>query len=266
MCQPGLPTPQGDGQALVARASTPVMRDHDPKVMARVEAERLRDPDNCQREYFAEFMSAGSSSFFDSDSIADSVDEDRARAPLQRTEAVGCGADIGLVKDSSAIVAIAADGHMMRLVEHLELRPARKQPLKLSDVIKQFAEVCRRHKVTSFMADGFSREAAKEWSVEYGVSIADAPAGALGKYETYVALRQALLERRLVLPNDPRVLSQLRAVQRKPLAGGTFQISTPRRIGNAHGDVVSALVLGAHAVNGGMVDYGALYRSNPNGF
>ena len=35
----------------------------------------------------------------------------------------------------------------------------------------------------------------------------------------------------------------------KPVPGGGWKISSPRRSGQGHGDIVSALVLGVHAAN-----------------
>jgi hypothetical protein len=54
-------------------------------------------------------------------------------------------------------------------------------------------------------------------------------------------LQKLLRERRLRLPNHPRLLAQLRAIVCQPLSGGGYRISSPRRAG-AHGDLVSALV------------------------
>jgi hypothetical protein len=49
----------------------------------------------------------------------------------------------------------------------------------------------------------------------------------------------------------PRLIAQLRAVSSTPIAAGGIRITSPRRVGQAHGDIVSALVLGCWAAKEG---------------
>ncbi len=236
--------------AIVAQASTLVMRDNDPHNVAKVEAERQRDPDNAAREFDAQFMVTGGSLLFDPQSITDAID-DSATGARGADEGISCGADLGLIKDSSAIAVVAAREEKLRLLELVELRPTREAPLKLSAVIGAFAEICTRHGASSFMADGHAREPAREYTDRHGIEITSAPEGREAKYSSYIALRQAFSERRIRIPNHPRLLVQLRAVKKKPMTGGTFAIFTPRRAGLAHGDLVSALVLAVWSVGPG---------------
>src|SRR5579883_2032034 len=50
---------------------------------------------------------------------------------------------------------------------------------------------------------------------------------------------------KLQLPPSARLTAQLKAVTSTPLPGGGIRITSPRRAGQGHGDIVSALVLGA---------------------
>jgi hypothetical protein len=62
--------------------------------------------------------------------------------------------------------------------------------------------------------------------------------------------KQLLVEGKLILPNNPRLLSQLREVSAKATAG-TISISSPRKATGEHGDLVSALVAAVSGVKGG---------------
>lgn len=244
-------------RAIVAKAPTLVMRDGDPLLAAAIEAERERDPDNAAREFDAEFMSSGGGLFFDSHSIDDSIDDGLLLPVLTLLpgERVGLGADIGLVKDSSAIVALGAMGLRakahFRVMQILEMRPEKRSPLKLSAVVASFASQCRAYRAPGFMADGYAREPAKEYASTEQIQIYSRPEGPTAKFDTHVALREAFRDRRIGIPRHPRLLAQLRAVQAKPMPGGLWKISSPRRIGLAHGDLVSALVLAHHSNAGG---------------
>jgi hypothetical protein len=93
------------------------------------------------------------------------------------------------------------------------------------------------------IVDGHYAESVREHLATHGMTLLAAPAGDAGKAETYVEARKILHEGRLRLPNDPRLLMQLRQVTSKPMAGGRLSISSPRRPGGGHGDLGSALVL-----------------------
>lgn len=164
------------------------------------------------------------------------------------------GGDLGLTRDSSTLAIVATHGEDLALVELLECRPEKGAPLKLSEVIATFAGVLREHGLSSFMADGWSREPAREHATREGVAIEDAPAGRNGKTQAYLATRDALREGTLRLPNEARLRAQLRSIRARPIAGGSLDISAPRRSG--HGDLVSSLVLAVwQARQGGPVIY-----------
>lgn len=236
--------------AVVAKASTLIMRDHDPAIAASIEVERQRDPDNALREFDAEFMATGGSLFFDARSIEDAIDDD-LHLPVSKLldrEKGAAGADIGLVRDASALVSVGArsisGATMLRVLSLIERKPEKGKPLKLSTVIADFAGELRRYGISSFVADGHAREPAREWAEAEKIEIEARPEGPNAVFDTFVSLRQAFTDRRIRLPRHPRLLAQLRAVTVKPAAGGRWQVIQPRRAGNSHGDIVSALVLG----------------------
>ncbi len=153
------------------------------------------------------------------------------------------GADIGLVNDPSVLAGVDDARGYLQLVELVEMKPRKGAPLRLSAVIERFAAVMKRYCATTFLADGHVREPAREFAEQHGVTIAAAPEGQKGKAESYIACRKAMAEGRLRIPDHTRLRAQLASVISRPLPGGGLGITTPRRAGLAHGDLVSALVL-----------------------
>jgi hypothetical protein len=134
-----------------------------------------------------------------------------------------------------------------------EQRPAKGSPLKPSSVVAAFASSMGRYGCRSLVADGHYREAVAEHLEAHALSLEASPEGADGKSEMFVAVRTALHEGRLELPDHPRLLAQLRAVVAKPLPGGGLAISSPRSATGGHGDIVSALCAAVHAATLGSV-------------
>ena len=51
------------------------------------------------------------------------------------------------------------------------------------------------------------------------------------------------------MPHHPRLEAQLRAVVSRPMPGGGYRITSPRRPDGSHGDLVSAVVLATWAAS-----------------
>ncbi|MDE2106702.1 MAG: hypothetical protein KGL39_56325 [Patescibacteria group bacterium] len=217
-----------------------------PSKAEDVSMERQRDPENARREFDAQFMTSGSGQYFDGNAIRQATVEyelPHARNPRYR---YAVGVDLGFKSDSSACVVAEFDGDHYRIAYAGELRPSEGQPLVPSEVIATFAQVAKSYGAQHIITDGHYREAVAEHLRTHGLAIIDAPAGATGKLETYARTRAVLHQGRLVLPNHPRLLSQLRAVTSRPTAGGGVSILSPRKPGGGHGDLVSSLVLAVH--------------------
>lgn len=226
--------------ALVASCPTLLMRP-DASTRAKVEAERRRDPDNAENEFDARFRRAGSTDFFDAATIDAAMQKAIVARPWARRAA---GGDLGLTADSSALAVADEHETEIGIIDLVELQPEPGTPLKLSEVIELFAETLAPHGLRSFMADGWSREAAREHAEKHKVEIEAAPGGRQGKVDAYLATRDALREGVLGLPDNARLRAQLRSIIARPVPGGGLAISAPRRGG--HGDLVSAIVLAVY--------------------
>lgn len=232
----------------------------DPDIIEMVEEAYEHDPDNAAREFGAVFPDSSASRFFSEGALERASDNDHVLPRAPRPGAtLTAGGDLGLVRNSACLVIAAhypqtvkhaSDGTTVitmpyvELVDVLELRPGTDEPLKLSAVCREFAERMTRWGVTQIMADGYNREAAREYLADAGIMIIDAPEGAGGKEQTYVDTRVKLREGRLLIPKEPkRLLLQLGEVQSKHGLRGRLSITSPKRPDGSHGDVASAFVL-----------------------
>jgi hypothetical protein len=151
------------------------------------------------------------------------------------------GCDFGFARNSSVLAVLEQVGAVFELVRLEEVKPARGEPLKPSKVGAQFQATMKACGCGRFAADGHYKESIKEHTS--GLVFDDAPAGQAGKASVFVQARSAMREGRIKLPNDPRLLKQLRQTVSKALPGGGLAISAPTWRGGEHGDLVSALVL-----------------------
>jgi hypothetical protein len=212
-----------------------------------VERERQRDPENCAREFDAQFMAIGSGLFFDASTVEQALDSSLSVVTtVAKNTRAAVGGDLGLVHDSSAAAAVHRHGDMHHVAELLELRPAKGAPLKLSHVCAEFASFAERHGRRLMYVDHHVLEPARE-HLPKGFWLEPVEGGQAPKVDRFVTTRNLLNERKVRIPAAyRRLVQQLKEVIAKPTPGGGLQIILPRRAG-AHGDLVSAFVLAAHA-------------------
>jgi hypothetical protein len=253
---------QAPTTALAAKAPTLVMRDNDATIAADVAAELERDPVNAEREFGAQFISAGSSLFFDAKAIDACVD-DRLTMPTtyDPTAWRAAGGDFGFESDSSALV-IGQSKNGRAWVAHIEEdRPQKGFPLKPSAVVGKYSASIHRFNDPTLLVDKHYFQAINEHAENNRVRIAAGPGGMQGNLEVHLAARDLINDRRIVLPRHPRLISQLKAVTSRPMPGGGLKVSSPRRRGGGgHGDIASAFVLMAWAINGATAGTNAVNR------
>lgn len=244
-----------DSPHLAAIATTPLMRAEHPEILALVEREMQERHDAARVEYLCEPPdTAGSSAAFPQ-ALIDSCTTLDIAPPLTGCAARALGADHAHVRDASALVACTKTSAGIFVAE-MRVIPS---PSKPSEVAAKFAEVGRLAK-TAIMLDGHQRPALAEHYATAQVPIIAAPEGAKGKAETYARVRELMAEGRIKLPHtdtspEARALhAQLAAVTCKPLPGGGWSFSSPRR-GGTHGDLVSAFVLAAWQLGRGDASY-----------
>lgn len=236
--------------AIVAHAPTLVLHDSE---MTRgiVERERLRDPDNAKREFDAQFMTSGTTVFFE-EAIIDAALTDE---PFEKRpgDAIAAGGDFGFRADSSACLKVALRGSWLHVYGGAECRPEEDKPLKPSKTVADFA-ACIAGDCGYLMADQHYREAIAEHLDTHGLAYAPAP---MQPAESYVRARMLLREGRVkihraMLPEGmaARLVRQLREVQGRPTSGGGMSIVHPRWATGGHGDIASAFVLALWQLSG----------------
>lgn len=208
-----------------------------------------RDEQIWRREFAAIPMGSMEASFFDHRVIDAAVVPGLVLplAPRPGVHITGAG-DLAFVRDSAALVFVHRTGEWIDDTSKYtvagihEMRPTAEAPLMPGEVMEQFAALLKQNGVDWFMADGHYRMTAVEHLRKHGLYFADAPEGQEGKAETYVRTRVVLHGNRLALPDDQRLIRQLKEITSRPTPGGGLSISSPRR-GGGHGDLVSGLVL-----------------------
>lgn len=234
------------GDTLVAHART-LMMNPSETVRSIVEVETRRDPDNAAREYDAQFMTSGTTVFFESKSVDDAVTDEPFE--VRPHDVIGAGGDFGFRSDSSALLMVAMRGDTLHLFDGTEERPTADAPLKPSKTVAAFAEKIAG-RCTYLMADRHYREAIAELLETHGLIYAPAP---LTPADTYVRARMLMREGRIMIhpmPFRDRLVQQMREVHGKPTSGGGMSIAHPRWATGGHGDLCAAFVLAVWFVSG----------------
>ncbi len=207
--------------------------------------ERERDPDNAAREWDGIPLSADSTLFFPPDAVERAIEHGRAMRldPLPGVAHYG-GSDLGFRKNSSALAIARWFGGKVELAYHEELRPPKGGSLKPSAVCEAFGRVCGDYGVDRLRGDGHYAETAREElnRCRPPVTYDDWNPSLEAKTEAFTAFRRLMQEGLLSLPDDKRLIAQIRRTQSKPVPGGKIQIQLPRQ-GQAHGDLLMAVVL-----------------------
>lgn len=214
-----------------------------------IDAERKRDPENAAREYDAVPLSSSSLAFFPKALIDAAMTAGPDTLEPNGAPHYG-GTDLGFRKNSSAVAFCRWEGSKVVLAYYDEKIPAKGQPLKPSEVCKDFGEQAIRYKCQSIRGDGIYRDTAEEHlgdmrgrageCVSYDTWHPTVPATA----QAFSEFRNLMAEGKLELPNDPRIRKQLEDTRVAKAQGGGTRIILPKH-GAAHGDVLMAIVLAA---------------------
>ena len=241
LTQPGRPH-----RAIAAHAPTLLLR---PAAREMVEGEAARSPENSRREHGAQFIPIGTSQMFDPIRIAEAVDPTlRLGRPTRADATRAVGADLGLVHDAAAAAAVERDPEGYAVLDYLEIF-ATAEKLLPSEVIDKMAGVAEAAGVDEVTGDSHAAPFMAEALWRRKIVFLQTPGGVTGNAELFGLTRDLLHERKLRLPNDPRLLQQLREVKKRPLPSGGFRVEQPRKATGGHGDIVSALVAAVWAAS-----------------
>ncbi|MFI5298935.1 MAG: plasmid mobilization protein [Polyangiales bacterium] len=221
--------------AVAVCAPTLIMRDNDPEIARLIDRERLRNPANAAREFDCLVSDSVGGAFFDPSTIALAVTTE----PIVPTRKYAtAGVDPAFVHDAFAFAVVERQGDLMVVVDLQIVAPERNRPLIPSVVMGTFARRAREFGCSIVATDSHRVSTVREHA-----AIANLATVVRNTEETMIALREILREGRLRIPNDKRLIAQLRGVTYRPRSGGGLTISSPRSREAGHGDLVSALAM-----------------------
>jgi hypothetical protein len=224
--------------ALVALAPSLVMRDNQADLAATREAEYAKSATDAAREFDC-IITDAEGVFFESTLVDQAVAGAR---PMARKQKGSSGIDLAFVNDSAAHVAVERQGHSVVVVHVDMVSPKKGKPLVPSEVCASFVEDARDIGCSALISDGYYIETTREHATKAGMQVVRSPVAAKDISSAFVYLRDLLREGLLVLPPDPRLVGQLKSVLSVPMPGGRIKPELPRRRGQGHADLVSALV------------------------
>lgn len=223
------------GPTLLLRDTTETRQARDD-AMASDPAKALREYDCVQADV------AGA--FFEASTVDAAIS---ATTPRARGYFVSVGADLAFVRDSSGCVHVERQmvGAVMKVViTHLDLQiPTPTKRLKPSEVCAKFVHEAREAGATAIVADGHYIETLREHAShpDVAMQLVEAPMTPADQSAAAVYLRDLLREDLMLLPNDPRLIGQLKSVLAQAMPGGKLRAILPRRAGVGHADLFAAL-------------------------
>jgi len=222
----------------------------DREEMAR---ERAADPDNAAREYDAIPFGAGTTRFFPNDAVEKCVNLTRQMTLPPRPGLHYCGADYGLTKNSATQAIARPDGGKAVLVYFDELRPTKEQSVSPALTVPRFLGKAIEYGCRTLLGDHYL---APLREIERAKFVATLPPDHRGNVpafeafdpnrdaqaELFAELRRRMQAGQVELPNDPRLLAQLKGTTVAHLPGGATKILLPKQ-GQSHGDILMAVAL-----------------------
>jgi phage terminase large subunit-like protein len=228
--------------SIVAVAPTLLMMPTD-EMKEAVKAMQLTEPERAQQEFFAKFMQGGVGSWFDPTSVEKCIDLDRKSDLEPNNHVINCaGCDLAFTKDNAALVIVQYKQGLFQFAFGKEHSPSADKPLLPSEIFSDFTDHMKRYHCDYGIADRFNEAPFREHLEKNGLSLINIPAGNDGKTEMYTRAKTLFREGRIAIPDNPRLIKQLKAVKAIPMSGGKLRIDHERRKGEGHGDLVSAFV------------------------
>ncbi|MEO7036920.1 MAG: hypothetical protein ABI548_23425 [Polyangiaceae bacterium] len=249
--------PTGGG-AIVARAKTERMRTDSPELLRSIAEARARDPHTTALESDAEWAVHGTGNAFDTDSLQ------RAKVEVAPsvTGQVSIGGDLGFVKDASSFAACQEGPNGVVIVlDVMELRPKKGEPLGLTSVMRRAAEFANSYHLNEILVDNHSLAQARD-SIEQArlnLRLKSVDESNAGRELRYTSAIQAFKDGRVLIPKHCHALTdQLARIIATPRTGGGHRFSVGRT-GGDHADSAMAFLLAAEPIIA-RLGGGALWR------
>lgn len=223
--------------AVVVRAPTWVMN---PRISeAQCRALSIDDRHFDQEYRVARFGALGEA-FLDEDALLQCVDDETCSRRPQGDRAIG--GDLGLVHDATAIVRVRVSYIMPHpgaipivhvIVEHVEQhRGERTRPLQLPAILDRFASIAKDRTCSGttapVMVDQHLGPEVIRGLAERGVKATQCPMNPMAQEKRWRLLADLIRSRRLHIPNNPELISQLSKLKVTQLASGAHKVEGRR--------------------------------------
>ena len=217
-----------DGLAAVGK--TRDMRPDSAELLERIGDEMLRDPTIAMRDY--ECIPIGREDAYFENLIVDARTVEQATS---RKERVTCAVDLAFVRDGCALVVLERHGDRLVQVREEFVQPTVHAPLQPSVIRDRFAGILLGHNGYHCAADVHEFASLCESFLPKGIQVTHAPT-AQQLVTAFAMTRDFLRDGKLdVLSHTARQLKSVRT-------NGRGEPEVPRRPGEGHADLVSALV------------------------
>jgi len=220
--------------ALAATASTLLMRDHDEHTTRIVTRERLRDPENAQREYEAIFTD-GAGTLLTSADVDASVDPVRSRPP--RSSCVyGMAIDVGLRHDATAIVVFHVEDlrredapplHTLIVDATARLLPQPSQRVRLEDIEHTIATLADSYNVSRVFGDVVYADAIGPFLRARGIRFEELSVSSPAQERRAMSCAARFSSRAIKLVDDPFLIRELKDLKVTRHSGGRVSIAAP---------------------------------------
>ncbi len=244
-----------DGYPSTVLAFHATSRQMNPALDRKLEARmRRRDPMKAQREYDAIPLSTESNLCFPPTTLELAINMRRPEhlpyAPFIEHYA---GADLGFRRNSSTLAIARPEQRLvngvMRAVAVLcwtdERIPKPGKPLVPGEVMQDFGRACQAYGVERIQADRVDFESAQENLAKLDgavVSMLEYDTSPENTAKTFIRCRELMAEGQIEIPNNPRLLGQIKRILLNHLSGGRTTVVLPKQ-GRAHGDLALAAIL-----------------------
>lgn len=216
---------------LVLRAPSALLN---PTIDAKLlERERKRGGELFyRREYLAEFTETSGTPFLDPEAVSRAVVAGAKEFAAASDDYVSSGLDLADRRDDCALAhACVRDIGSVRKVVVLSARLWRPDPKtghRVLTILGEMGEDCRRVGSGRSRGDQKSMSVAEQVLGTYGVSFTRVVTAGAGSEQAYRSFAALLNESRVVLPDDPELVRQLRRLEQKDTDGNRFLVEGGR--------------------------------------
>lgn len=219
--------------AVAAHAPTLLMRDHDPSVAAVVRREEERDPDNADREYGAKF-GASSENLLAPDDVEAAIQN---RGENERAQGVryACAIDLATRHDYSVLLVghrehfkraggPAVDVLAVDVARHW--KPGLLRKLDVDELEREIAEYGNAFRAKTIDADSWGFDFFASRMASRGLTLEEQSMSTTEQTRRFQLLATLFRQRRILLPNEPELAKQLKALRAIRTAGGTMRFAS----------------------------------------